>query len=314
MGSFLCDVSLFILIFMVLPINVVFGNDRATLLRQLTKTRISSTQLFVGKKIHSKIQSERQNAQSTREEIVDSIFNQLAEDVWRCDAKTNGEKDVMVRNNAFIFCANLNTDKTAFEFGRLGFDSVAHKSVGESMLARNHLIYTPTHVFSVDLEEFLAIPTLKIENIQSTSSKSGKSAEIVSWSMAPSGDDYPKPSFGEIVWLPENGYLIESCTFCFGIKGETNDPAKFSFATEFRDDDGMLLPTKTIRKEPGIIYYCELVSLGKCDSDLDFYTAESIGLKTPTNPATTRLIWISMGTIFVFLAIVSFRMLRNNQR
>lgn len=213
-----------------------------------------------------------------------------------------------MQDGRFAFEADKATGDASFEFGRLGFDPHVQNGITESMLARNNLLMTATHVFSLDLLRFLSIPTLTIESIEPTSSQTGRSAQLVKWNCKAHGTEFPRDAYGEIVWLPDDGFLIERSTFFIGSPTskpkDGSSPRGFSFETQFDIFAGKLLPTKAIWNEPNITYVTELVSRERSTHERKYFTAEAIGLSTPRDPRIWRFVWLGLGVGFLMMSLM----------
>lgn len=286
--------------------NALVGQDLDSILRDTRNNRIDSSELFLGLEIEAETYIFRQS-EGKGELFSNMSWSQSSKNVWRFDFRNPDEYAfVFVKNGAFSFEAFRENDNESFEFGTHGFGKRTLGEIVPSVLFRNPLLEIPTHVFEFDLVEFLELPSLEVESITSVKSKGGRNALRIKWSLAPFGEQFTKESFGEIVVLPEDGYLIEKTEFHFGSRDdETSSPSGFLSETVFDTIDGRFLPSVVIRIEPYVSYRSRLIHGRPESAESEFYTAESIGLKTPINPLFWKILWL-MVVLLVLLGSIRF--------
>lgn len=279
----------------------VNAQDLDSFLRAASKTRIESSDIFNGMKIELKTTIHKVRTGRT-EQLYETTFNQASHNVWRCDVIEPGEiANVYVKNGSFCFEAYRKKEVDNFEFGVLGFGVDANDQIASSVRFRVGLVDLPTHVFDFDLVDFLQLPEIQVESIRPVKSETGVAAVEIKWSLGKIGAEFSKESFGEIVVLTEDGFLIEKTLFQFGTRNIDTAGPRFLFKTKFKRVDGQLLPFVSTREEPFSTFVYTLTNHTKSVSDSTFYTAESLGLVTPWNPFIWKLIWIALGIVFCFI-------------
>ncbi len=296
-----------VVLFGLIPLSA-WGQDKQTILNRVAQSRLKWSEIFAGQTVQSRQYVVRPGESTEKQVLFESTFHQLAPNVWRCDVIHGNEELSFVRDGGFAFDVRKKAGSPTYQFGRLGFDQHVHDAVAESMLVRNSLAMNPSHVFSEDLVDFLSIPTVSIQSVEKKTVL-GRAAERVRWTMAPFGDQFPRAASGELVWLPEEGYLLERVVFRFDDTGATTSDAdaadgaamEFQFENDF-DLQSDLIPIKTRWAEPAVEYVTELVSRAPLAHGRDFFRAEAFGLSTPTNPNLWRLLWLGFGLLFLLSA------------
>lgn len=239
--------------------------------------------------------------------LLSGKFCQLDTQVWRCDVlRPEGLAEVMVRDDDFVFEAVDEMKGAGFRFGVLGYNAMARRNVINAMHFRNDLLAGATSLLKEDLLAFFQSPGLAIESISAGSPlPTGERTEIIRWKAVPDQLKFLHECHGLVEWIPEKGHLVSRFEWRSGSSGGSGNAAPASQASEVEWEmrEGRFLPVKSIVREGKAVYVATITDVGKAPGDRKFYTAEAIGLKTPTNPANRRVLWIVSGSLLILLGI-----------
>lgn len=223
---------------------------------------------------------------------------------WRVDLDfpDHGMKGVFARTGSLAFSSVTNAEGS-HRYTNVGYDRATQKEIEEGFIS-NSTLAGASRIMDLSLPEFLAESGLEFVAITPIESTADSSAEKATWNW-PSDGISPNRSV-ELIWLPENGYLLEG--MIFRILRETENGlepgSEFSSRVEFqRTEDGSLVPYKVTSIEPGLTEYFELKILGDAEQDPAFYRPEAVGLKSPPNPYRTGLLWLLVGVGFAVIGI-----------
>lgn len=221
---------------------------------------------------------------------------------WRYLQDIGGRKKVSVTNRRFHFEAIAEDEQ--YLFTASGFGNGDRSSIEEGIISNNVLLANSTCVFGIDLGLFLSLPNVSIDSIEDTQSDYG-AAQNVKFTVE-KGGRIPASFFGELVWLPRAGYLIEKCDIQFGDRNEPIETV-FKFECGFELIDGRLIPKTSSKVEPFRKEYCRITTIDPSGASEEDFTPESLGLKTPTKPFNWNLVWISIAGLATIAAIATLR-------
>ncbi len=269
------------------------------LLLRYSKSRVKPINLFSGRKVKG-IETRIVGRYTAKSEFEFSVFSDRK---WRFDRKVDSPswQGVSARNGNFSFQAGKKSGDQ-FVFGHVGYSETERREVLAGLLFGIQLLEVPITINRDPIDEFLSIPSLSIDSVTETLSATGEVGEKVAWTITPSGK-YKVHLFGEFVWLPENGFLIEESSVTFG-KRNDQKLAPIQFVVTYEETPDGLRPVKTQRTQNNLSVTCELLELTEVEQSDAYYWPESIGLETPKNPKRFRWIWWSLGVLFLTCGVV----------
>lgn len=257
--------------------------------------------LLEGKKVAVSHWSQFGNSKQ-RENEISATLSVYSSTRWRMDLnfKSSEATVVFCRSGMLTFSTQTKNDGQHY-YTDVGFDKGVQSEIQNRMIGYSTLDGTSRIMLS-PLAEFLSMPGLNFESIMPTSSHSGRKAEKVIWNF-PADGDTPSRS-GELIWFPDDGYLIESMRFQFNPQStdDGQEPTVYSSKVEFDlTPEGSVMPVKLVKSSPGMTEYYELKIIGSAETDSGFYTPEALGLVSPYNPYWGVWFWWSAGILFCLL-------------
>lgn len=239
---------------------------------------------------------------TTRKTLVDRsrppqtesfVYSQAGPRLWRLDLTLSDGQRASV-------CGYDDLCYTVFDgqYRRVGFESPVHSSVEGTLMARNPLMSEATSILGEPLADMLRIPSFVFEVIEDPQHE-GSTRRAV-WRHDGAKNEIP-PAAGVIEWCEEKiGALITHLEYRRKT-GESTAPSVIVVDVEYRDWDGRLLPSRSIRKNAAVIEETILEAVAPAVADRAHYSPEAFGLAVPRRPWNR---WQISGVILALAALI----------
>lgn len=183
---------------------------------------------------------------------------------WRLNVVySDGYESVFVRNGGLFFTAVRQSDKRPFGYSVVGFDPTIRKEVSSSALARSAIIEGTTHVMGETAADFLTgdfgVETLHVRPVQEGNRR-------MRWEW-----DWPARNSSGSMELLETGLVSSFKNLTEGTE----------YTVEY--DEGLpVRMTDLLNSNTTVVNRAAWFS--DPNSDPNYYTPESIGLRSPSSP------------------------------
>ena len=240
----------------------------------------------------------------------------LGQKTWRKDERpqlSGPEHIVSARSGELFFVANKARGGEYFRELGIGYEPDFGKAQLDTFVESNKLIFFPRSMAFEWIDDWpKSAEVLSVEEVTTTGGDKGERVVWKDEKIYENSDNSwkGKTQHGELVWLPNSGYVVESFNIWVGEKTQANPP-KFTGKLTYQliGDKNVLTSCELTASRQ--ITRLKLIDVSLPVSDRAYYLPESIGLKSPVNPNWIKLLWLVCGVLFLAAGFHFFRSFRN---
>ncbi len=273
--------------------------DVDPLIQEVEAVRPSMISQLPGLRLEYTLQAIKDGSEIARTEFTSSRISKRR---WRVNSKSDTPSlfaRTIARNGRLGFVALNQGDGYKYEI--VGFGSVMNRVIDSKASSFYKPLNRISTIGRVDVGEFLKTPGLEILERSPVSSSTGRPAEKLTWK-----NDRVTPGkiqFGEAVWLPEDGFLIESWKFWFG----EDKTGLQTCVNSFDEYDGELVLLSSKFSVGSIDYLLARRDVGPPVDDPEYYKPEALGLKSPPDPIWKSIAWFAIGIVLFVCGFYFYR-------
>lgn len=287
--------------------NFATGQDIATLAKKVESERVTPLERLSYALTEYELFQTRKGERTLLAKVTTS---RMSETRWRCDSvAADGLCKIEARNGGLFFTAIKPAGSKIFRETMMGYDSVVATVSRNDIGEFNKLAWWSTSIGLLDLVEFLNLSGIELISLTPAESPTGRRAEKFVWRNSEIKPD--SVQHGEAIWLPEEGYLIESYRYWY----EDKPASVASQVNSYAEFDGELVI------QEGVMHYADgdtsmSLKLNRYEPPIglrSYYSPQAIGLSAPWNPLWTKVFWALAGIVFMSGGFYAFRRLRTGK-